>query len=133
MLALVVVALAVVITLVTQSSTSPDKPYTEFLADVKAGNVTSIIQEGSKLTVTPKSGATYTVVVPGLLAEALPDITAAAVAGGVPVPELPAKPPADTSWLGLIVKGMLPILIIGGFIFFIVGYSQGPRSQALTF
>ena len=51
MLALVVVALAVVITLVTQSNTSPDHPYTDFLKDVQAGTVHSITQEGSKLTV----------------------------------------------------------------------------------
>ena len=91
MLALVVVALAVVITLVTQSSTSTDKAYSgpnSFLQDVQAGNVSSVTQEGSKLTVVTKDQppATYTVVVPGLLAEALPDIQAAAAAGKVPAP-----------------------------------------------
>jgi cell division protease FtsH len=132
MLALVVVALAVVITLVTQSSTSPDRPYTAFLQDVQAGKVTSIVQEGSKLTVTTADG-TYTVVVPGLLAEALPDIKAAADAGNKPVPQLTAKPPADTSWLGLIITGLLPILIIGGFIFFMMRQAQGTNNQALSF
>jgi cell division protease FtsH len=133
MLALVVVALAVVITLVTQSSASPDKPYTDFLNEVKAGNVKGIIQEGSKLTVTPADGAQYTVVVPGLLADALPDIQAAATAGGKPTPKLEAKPPADTSWLGLIITGLLPILIIGGFIFFMMRQAQGTNNQALSF
>jgi cell division protease FtsH len=132
MLALVVVALAVVVTLVTQSNPSADKPYTEFLTDVTAGNVDSIVQEGNKLTVT--SGTqTYTVVVPGLLAEALPDIQAAAEAGNKPVPKLTAKPPADTSWLGLIITGLLPILIIGGFIFFMMRQAQGTNNQALSF
>jgi cell division protease FtsH len=132
MLALVVVALAVVITLVTQSNTSPDHPYTDFLKDVQAGTVHSITQEGSKLTVETDKG-TYTVVVPGLLAEALPDITAAAQAGNKPVPQLTAKPPADTSWLGLIITGLLPILIIGGFIFFMMRQAQGTNNQALSF
>ena len=135
MLALVVVALAVVITLVTQSSTSPDKAYTAFLADVQAGNVSTVTQEGSKLTVTTKGSPpdTYTVVVPGLLAETLPDIQAAAAAGKVPVPALTAKPPSDTSWLGLIITGLLPILIIGGFIFFMMRQAQGTNNQALSF
>jgi cell division protease FtsH len=136
MLALVVVALAVVITLVTQSNTAPDRAYSgsnSFLEDVKAGNVASIIQEGSKLTVTTKSNETYTVVVPGLLAEALPDITTAAQSGNQPVPKLIAKPPADTSWLGLIITGLLPILIIGGFIFFMMRQAQGTNNQALSF
>jgi cell division protease FtsH len=132
MLALVVVALAVVITLVTQTSTSPDKAYTTFLDDVRQGNVSKITQEGSKLTVETKAG-TYTVVVPGLLAETLPDIQAAAAAGGKPVPSLTAKPPADTSWLGLIITGLLPILIIGGFIFFMMRQAQGTNNQALSF
>ena len=53
MLALVVVALAVVVTLVTQSSPSSEVAYTAFLENVQQGDVKSIIQEGSKLTVTP--------------------------------------------------------------------------------
>ncbi|HEX5015410.1 MAG TPA: ATP-dependent zinc metalloprotease FtsH [Candidatus Limnocylindrales bacterium] len=134
MLALVVVALAVVVTLVTQSSPSSEVAYTTFLENVQQGEVKSIVQEGSKLTVTPTSGTTYTVIVPGLLAnQVLPDITAAAAAGGKPVPELAAKPPADTSWLGLIITGLLPILIIGGFIFFMMRQAQGTNNQALSF
>ncbi|MFL5775788.1 MAG: ATP-dependent metallopeptidase FtsH/Yme1/Tma family protein, partial [Chloroflexota bacterium] len=135
MLALVVVALAVVITLVTQSSATQDHPYTAFLDDVKSGKVANITQEGSKLTVTTNGSPpeTYTVVVPGLLAEALPDIQAAADAGGKPRPSLIAKPPADTSWLGLIITGLLPILIIGGFIFFMMRQAQGTNNQALSF
>jgi cell division protease FtsH len=134
MLALVVVALAVVITLVTQSSPSSEVAYTTFLQNVQQGEVKGIVQEGSKLTVTPTTGTTYTVIVPGLLAnQVLPDITEAANAGGKPVPELAAKPPADTSWLGLIITGLLPILIIGGFIFFMMRQAQGTNNQALSF
>ncbi len=70
---------------------------------------------------------------PGLLAETLPDIQAAAAAGKVPVPALTAKPPSDTSWLGLIITGLLPILIIGGFIFFMMRQAQGTNNQALSF
>ena len=64
MLALVVVALAVVVTLVSQSSPSSEVAYTTFLQNVQAGDVKGIVQEGSKLTVTPTGGATYTVIVP---------------------------------------------------------------------
>jgi len=134
MLALVVVALAVVVTLVNTSSPQSDVAYTTFLQNVQSGDVKTIVQEGSKLTVTPTEGATYTVIVPGLLAnQVLPDITAAAEAGGVTTPTLAAKPPADTSWLGLIITGLLPILIIGGFIFFMMRQAQGTNNQALSF
>ena len=70
MLALVIVALAVVFTVVNQTSSSPDTPYSSFLENVSRGQVAKVQQEGSTLTVTPKpDGATYTVIVPGLLAK----------------------------------------------------------------
>ena len=73
MLALVVVALAVAITLVGQSTPPNDKAYSDFLKDVQAGTVTSIVQEGSKLNVTAGTEK-YSVVVPGLLAQAYDDL-----------------------------------------------------------
>jgi cell division protease FtsH len=135
MLALVVVALAVVYTLVSQTTPTADKAYSAFLNDVKTGNVSSILQEGSKLTVTNKGGATtpYSVIVPGLLADAYPEVALAAKDGNQPVPPFTAKLPPDTSWLGIIVTGLLPLLIIGGFIFFMMRQAQGTNNQALSF
>ncbi len=133
MLALVVVALAVAITLVGQSSPSTDRAYSEFLTDVQGGKVTTIVQEGSRLTVTTSTGERYTVVVPGLLAQAYADVQAAATAGNTPMPTFKAQQPPDTSWLGIIITGLLPILIIGGFIFFMMRQAQGTNNQALSF
>ena len=134
MLALVVVALAVAITLVGQSTPAASKTYTEFLDDVSKGSVTTVTQEGSTLTVKIKSAPDYTVVVPGLLAnQVLPDMTDAAAKGGVARPSLGAKQAPDTSWLGIIITGLLPILIIGGFIFFMMRQAQGTNNQALSF
>jgi cell division protease FtsH len=134
MLALVVVALAVVYTLVSQTTPTADKPYSAFLNDVKTGNVSSVLQEGSKLTVTNKgSTSQYTVIVPGLLADAYPEVHAAAKEGNQPDPQFTAKLPPDTSWLGIIVTGLLPLLIIGGFIFFMMRQAQGTNNQALSF
>src|SRR6476661_5658938 len=66
MLALVVVALAVVFTVLNQTTTSADVAYSKFLDNVAAGSVATVEQEGSTLTVTPKpDGTKYTVVVPG--------------------------------------------------------------------
>ena len=131
MLALVVVALAVAITLVGQSTPPNNKAYSEFLNDVKGGAVTEITQEGSKLTVKEKDGTTYTVVVPGLLAQAYADVEIAAKAGGIATPKFTATQAPDTSWLGIIITGLLPILIIGGFIFFMMRQAQGTNNQAL--
>jgi cell division protease FtsH len=133
MLALVVVALAVVYTLVSTTSPTADHPYSAFLNDVKQGAVTKITQEGSKLTVEKQDHSTYTAIVPGLLADAYPEVAAAAKDGNKGVPEYTAKLPPDTSWLGIIVTGLLPLLIIGGFIFFMMRQAQGTNNQALSF
>ena len=134
MLALVVVALAVAITLVGQTSQATDKPYSEFLQAVKQGKVDNIVQEGSKLTVKGTEGiGTYVVVVPGLLAQAYTDVDNAAKAGNIPTPTFKATQAPDTSWLGIIITGLLPILIIGGFIFFMMRQAQGTNNQALSF
>ena len=43
------------------------------------------------------------------------------------------KPVADNSWFGLLLTGLLPLLIIGGFIFFMMRQAQGTNNQALSF
>ena len=40
---------------------------------------------------------------------------------------------ADTSWIGLLLTGLLPLLVIGGFIFFMMRQAQGTNNQALSF
>jgi cell division protease FtsH len=132
MLALVVVALAVVFTLVSQTSPATQRLYSEFLADVSAGRVDKVIQEGSTLTV-EGDAPTYTVVVPGLLADQVKDDMQQAVGEDNPIPAFGAKPAPDNAWLGIIVTGLLPILIIGGFIFFMMRQAQGTNNQALSF
>ncbi|HEY7969511.1 MAG TPA: ATP-dependent metallopeptidase FtsH/Yme1/Tma family protein, partial [Candidatus Limnocylindrales bacterium] len=135
MLALVVVALAVVFTVLNQTTTSPDVAYSKFLDNVAAGSVTQVEQEGSSLTVTPKDGgAKYTVVVPGLLAnQVLDDMKTAAAETKVPIPVFGAKPAPDNGWISILITGLLPILIIGGFIFFMMRQAQGTNNQALSF
>ncbi len=44
-----------------------------------------------------------------------------------------ADPAPDTSWLGLLLTGLLPLLVIGGFIFFMMRQAQGTNNQAMSF
>src|SRR5262245_60804604 len=139
MLALVFVALAVVFTVVNQTSPNKDVPYSEFLADVSAGNVTVVSQEGSTLTVTSTKGphqGQYNVTVPGLLANQVFDDMRTAASEAQPpvaVPQFGAKPAPDNGWISIVITGLLPILIIGGFIFFMMRQAQGTNNQALSF
>ena len=134
MLLLVVVALAVVLTVVNQTTPNSNVAYSKFLDNVQAGQVTSALQEGSTLTVTAKDNTKYNVVIPGLLAnQVLDDMTQAAAGGKVARPTLEAKQPPDNGWISILITGLLPILIIGGFIFFMMRQAQGTNNQALSF
>ena len=64
MLVLVAGTVALLYTWVTSSTPSTAVGYSDFLANVKAGEVQKVVQDGETLTVTPTGGgATYTVIV----------------------------------------------------------------------
>ena len=138
MLVLVVGTAALLFTWL-QSNTQPTQVgYSQFLTDVQLGKVSEVSQQGDTLTVKTvgSSGAPYTVTVPSILTKVYPDdMLAAAKAGGVTLaPSIyKAAPAPDTSWLGLVLTGLLPLLVIGGFIFFMMRQAQGTNNQALSF
>src|SRR4051794_16193346 len=133
MLALVVVALAVVFTVVNQSSPNNEMAYTDFLSSVSKGQVQDVTQEGSTLTVKPTTGSSYTVVVPGLLANQVLTDMQQAVGPGKPTPKFGAKQAPDNGWISILITGLLPILIIGGVIFFFMRQAPGTKKQAPSF
>jgi cell division protease FtsH len=140
MLVLVVGTAALLFTWLTSTTTTTDISYSEFLNNVQEGQVAKVVQEDNKLTVTPKDKAvTYVVFAPGVPglpnADVYGDMAAAAKEGGKPLPAnvYTVKPVADNSWFGLLLTGLLPLLIIGGFIFFMMRQAQGTNNQALSF
>ncbi len=134
MLVLVVGTAALLFTWISTTSTPPTTGYSTFLADVRAGNVSQVTQQGTTLTV-KKGTDTYTVVVPTILTNVLADIREAEQAGNQDPNsvDFAAQPAPDTSWLGLLLTAVLPLLIIGGFIFFMMRQAQGTNNQALSF
>ena len=137
MLVLVVGTAALLFTWIQSSgSSAKDVTYATFLSDVKAGKVTKATQQGETLTVTTTgTPGTYTVIVPApIVTKVYDDIALAAKAGNLEkVPDYGALPAPDTSWLGLLLTGLLPLLVIGGFIFFMMRQAQGTNNQALSF
>ena len=137
MLVLVAGTVALLYTWVTSSAPSSSAPYSQFYSDVKADKVQSVSQDGETLTVTPKGGgAPYTVVVPNsITGDVYADMQKASAEGGHPdtVPTYAKKQTADTSWIGLLLTGLLPLIVIGGFIFFMMRQAQGTNNQALSF
>jgi cell division protease FtsH len=134
MLVLVVGTAALLFTWIQSTTPSTPVGYSKFLADVQAGDVTEVIQQGETLTVKAE-GRSYTVVVPSVLINVLEDMQAAARAGNqtLSADVFTAEPAPDTSWFGLLLTGLLPLLVIGGFIFFMMRQAQGTNNQALSF
>ncbi len=136
MLVLVAGVVALLYTWVTSSTPQAQEGYLRFLDDVKAGKVQKAVQEGETLSVTISDNSTYTVVVPNpITGDVSKDMSTAAVAGGVTLkPDVYIKKPSsDSSWVSLLVSGLLPLLIIGGFIFFMMRQAQGTNNQAMSF
>ncbi|MGK2850769.1 MAG: ATP-dependent zinc metalloprotease FtsH [Candidatus Limnocylindrales bacterium] len=135
MLVLVVGTAALLFTFLSTNTPAVPIGYSQFLSDVKAGAVSKVSQQGNTLTVT-KGSATYTVTVPGIgLQDVLADMKEAAAEGGQTLASdiYAAVPAPDTSWLGLLLTAVLPLLIIGGFIFFMMRQAQGTNNQAMSF
>jgi cell division protease FtsH len=136
MLVLVVGTLVLLWQLLGQTTSASNTAYSQFLANVQGNQVQNVTQEQSTLTVTPKGGGpTYTVTVPPILTNVLQDMQASAKAGGVSLPSdvFTAKDAPDTSWIGLLVTTALPLILIVGFILFMMRQAQGTNNQALSF
>jgi cell division protease FtsH len=137
MLVLVVGTAALLFTWITTSSTPTTTGYSKFLQGVKANEVAKVTQQGTTLTVETNDAPakTYTVIVPTVLTDVYGDMQKAAADGNVELKEdvFTANQAPDTSWLGLLLTAVLPLLIIGGFIFFMMRQAQGTNNQALSF
>ena len=136
MLVLVVGTAALLFTWLQNSTPPTPIGYSQFLTNVQTGKVGEVVQQGDTLTVKAKDGTTYTVTVPSILTKVYPDdMVAAAKAGGQTLDSAiyKADPAPDTSWLGLLLTGLLPLLVIGGFIFFMMRQAQGTNNQAMSF
>ncbi len=135
MLVLVAGTVALLYTWVQSSSPNPQHQYSDFWNDVKGGNVTRVVQDGETLNVTTKNDQAYTVVIPNsITGDVWSDIQQASLAGNQStLPDFKKNPTADTSWIGLLLTGLLPLLVIGGFIFFMMRQAQGTNNQALSF
>jgi cell division protease FtsH len=137
MLVLVVGTAALLFTWIQSNGASTTtSTYSAFLDEVKEGKVQEVSQQGETLTVKssgPKT--TYTVTVPApIVTKVYDDILVASKAGNqAKAPNYGALPAPDTSWLGLLLTGLLPLLVIGGFIFFMMRQAQGTNNQALSF
>jgi cell division protease FtsH len=141
MLVLVMGVSALLYTWLGSGTTAQPHAYSgpgSFLEQVEKGEVKRVVQQGETLSVFLNDNASteepsYTVSVPNVLTQVSQDLAAAAKLGNVAAPIYDPKPAPDTSWIGLVLTGLLPLIIIGGFIYFMMRQAQGTNNQAMSF
>jgi ATP-dependent Zn protease len=106
------------------NSASPSTvPYSQFLSDIEAGQVTRVVQVGTTLDVSGSQG-TYRVTLPNVLTDVYADVEEAATGSGATVPLFEAQPEPDSSWIEFLLTGLLPfalILVVFGLVLLLVG------------
>jgi len=133
---LAVFGLAVLWTFMGNGEQTPEYGYGQLIEDARSGAIESVTKEGMRLTVTfadPSRGEA-TAIAPSELTDPYNDICAAAgdssaACEGFNVVE----PSAAGNILTLLITALLPVLLIGGFIFFMMRQAQGTNNQAMSF
>ena len=136
-LALVIVVvlifgLALLWTYTTDDNEAPSYPYSQLLADAAAGNVQAITQNGTRLAVRIRGENEPRLVT--VASESINVYAEVCAAAGVPLGQCPieytvVEESAAGQWVGLLVTSLLPVLLIGSFIFFMMRQAQRGKTS----
>jgi cell division protease FtsH len=148
-LVLVVGTAALLYMLVFQPEKDTLIPYSggdkAFLTLVAQGKVATVVQRANQLEVTltttdpqsNKPAVVQTKVPSEYVTNVFADIAAACASSPTTCQTAPpvvgGDPPEGGAWLGLIISALLPILLIGAFLFFMLRQAQGTNNQAMSF
>jgi len=134
---LAVFGLAVLWTFMGDSGNAENYPYGQLIADARDGKISEITQDGLRVTAKMNSGgADKTAIRPSELANVLDDIgcTGGGDPGAFDCSNFNAvEESAAGGILTLLITALLPVLLIGGFIFFMMRQAQGTNNQAMSF
>ncbi len=135
---LAVFGLALLWTYVAGSTEPQAYTYGQLLDDARANKVETVTQDGTTLNVKLKgSDKPQAVVIPSDQINYRAEICAAAGAPNAgdacPIQYAAIEPSAAGQWVGLLITALLPVLLIGGFIFFMMRQAQGTNNQAMSF
>ncbi len=135
MLVLALGVAALLYTWLNQSTPASTAGYGTFLNQVAAGQVKGVIQKSDTLEVTKTDGTSYTVTVPSVLTQVIDDMRQATVdAGRTWDPGIySAQAIPDNGWIITGISVVLPLILIGAFIYFMMRQAQGTNNQALSF
>ncbi len=132
---LAVFGLAVLWTFMGDGSQSADYGYGEMLADARGGTIKDITQQGQRLTAVLNNGQEKTAVAPSELTNVYADLGCTTGEFGQFNCEkfTVQEESAAGGILTLLITALLPVLLIGGFIFFMMRQAQGTNNQAMSF
>nr|WP_133620718.1 ATP-dependent zinc metalloprotease FtsH [Hydromonas duriensis] len=105
-------------------SKAPDVSYSEFISAAQSGKIKQVEIRGSELTVSPVEGVNYT-----LTAPRDNDMVKSLIAANVKVI---AKPEEGPSFLSQLFLSILPLLLIGGVLFFMMRQMQGGKNGVMS-
>ncbi len=133
---LAVFGLAVLWTFMGDADTATEYGYGQLIDDARTGKIQSIEKEDSRLTVSFADGTPdKTAVVPSELTNVFEDLgCSSGDPGQFNCANFTAtEPSAAGGILTLLITALLPVLLIGGFIFFMMRQAQGTNNQAMSF
>ncbi len=135
-----VFGLALLWTYIVDNSSAPPYTYSQLMVDAASGKVTSVTQDGTKLSVVLDGNTQNpkTAVVSSELIDVRADLCAAVGAANPAdcvskVDYGAVEESAAGGILTLLITAFLPVLLIGGFIFFMMRQAQGTNNQAMSF
>jgi cell division protease FtsH len=132
---LAVFGLAVLWTFMSNPSEATEYGYGQLIEDARQGEIAKVTKDGERLTVELVAGGEpKTAVVPSELTDPYNDICAAAgTDSDACINFVTNEPSAAGSILTLLITALLPVLLIGAFIFFMMRQAQGTNNQAMSF
>ncbi|MEO7295757.1 MAG: ATP-dependent zinc metalloprotease FtsH, partial [Candidatus Limnocylindria bacterium] len=132
---LAVFGLAVLWTFMGSGESTPEYGYGQLIEDARSGDIESITKEGLRLTATFSDGREeQTAIAPSELTDPYGDIcTAAGTESSACQGFEVVEESAAGGILTLLITALLPVLLIGGFIFFMMRQAQGTNNQAMSF
>jgi len=141
---LAVFGLALLWTYMLGGNGEPEYVYSEFLTQLgdptERAQIEEITMDGDRLIINPDTDNPRTAIVPpGSEGTAVYEQICSA-AGFDTTAECasqikfnPVEPSAAGQWVGLLITALLPVLLIGAFIFFMMRQAQGTNNQAMSF
>ena len=128
LLLLLVVGGLILIRSMTGSQQTPTLSYSSLLTEAQTAHITSLTIDGSQGTAVDRAGRHLTVQLPASTAQLAQQLTL----DGVDV-----SYQSSGGTLGYLIASLLPslilLLLIGGFMFYILRQSQGGNNQAMSF